>query len=125
MMSMIENMFNTRAIRSLERMAAFTESRQGVLANNIANIDTPGYVQKDMDTRAFQADLQKALDRASSAENSHLDTDQYVLFHDGNNRSVEYQVSEMSRNYTLNHVVAELLRNRFDGLKQAIALKVS
>jgi flagellar basal body rod protein FlgB len=124
-MTMIENMFNSRPLVALERMAAFTERRQGVLVNNIANIDTPGYIPKDMDTRAFQADLRKALDRASSAEEPQLNRDQYVLFHDRNNRSVEYEVSEMSRNYTMNHIVAELLYRRFNGLKQAISLKVS
>jgi len=124
-MTMIENMFNSRPLVALERMAAFTERRQGVLVNNIANIDTPGYIPKDMDTRAFQADLRKALDRASSAEEPQLNRDQYVLFHARNNRSVEYEVSEMSRNYTMNHIVAELLYRRFNGLKQAISLKVS
>lgn len=44
----------------------FHNQRQRVIAENVANANTPGYVAKDLDTNAFQRSLQEQM-RARSA----------------------------------------------------------
>ena len=38
----------------LEQVVNFTEARHGVLAGNIANLDTPGYKTRDLSPALFQ-----------------------------------------------------------------------
>ncbi|NLX05748.1 MAG: flagellar basal body rod protein FlgB [Phycisphaerae bacterium] len=112
----------------LERVATFCQARHELLANNIANIDTPGYKCQDLDCEAFQSDLQRMVEQRKSGQTTidrepQIDHDQYLLFHDGNNRSVEKQVSEMARNGIMHNVAMELLRSRFHLLDTAIRMR--
>ncbi|MEQ8847912.1 flagellar basal body rod protein FlgB [Botrimarina sp.] len=45
----------------LERVLAFTQARHGVLAGNIANINTPDYKTRDLSVEAFQQSLARAI----------------------------------------------------------------
>ena len=108
---------------------AFAEARQNVLANNIANIDTVGYKVRDMDLKRFQSDLREALAEGSASPGggtlpqATVDFDQYLLFHDGNNRSVEKQMTAITKNSILHNVAAELLRSRYALLEKAVAMR--
>lgn len=126
---MIGNMFDTSGIATLERVVSFTATRQEILANNIANIDTPGYKVRDLDVDAFQEHLKQAIargrsDRGDAVHQPKIDFDQYLLFHDRNNRSIEKQMTAMAKNGITNKVAVELLRSRYQLLEQAIALKL-
>src|SRR5262245_6736855 len=59
-MWMISNLIQRTSLPLVEAMVSFTEARHGVIAENIANIDTPGYRTKQLDPAAFQAELRKA-----------------------------------------------------------------
>jgi flagellar basal-body rod protein FlgB len=115
----------------LDRVIQFTESRHQVLANNIANIDTPGYKMKDLDLKNFQNDLKAAIDKKQvspesgqeTAATSQTDYSQYLLFHDQNNRSVEKQMATITENAILHNTAVELLRSRYALLEKAISLK--
>jgi flagellar basal-body rod protein FlgB len=114
----------------LDRVIQFTESRHKLLANNIANIDTPGYKMKDLELKQFQSDLQTAIDRQQLSPEvrtqeaaGKTDYNQYLLFHDQNNRSVEKQMSTITENAILHNTAVELLRSRYALLEKAIALK--
>ena len=43
------------------------QERQGVLAENVANADTPGYVQRDLKAFQFEADLKSVATLTTSA----------------------------------------------------------
>ena len=58
---MIPSLFSGSAIPVLEQVASFTESRHGILAGNLANLDTPGYQTRDLSEQGFQARLRTAL----------------------------------------------------------------
>ena len=45
----------------LRQLAVFGERRQQVLAENVANIDTPNYKTRDLDTEGFRAALREAV----------------------------------------------------------------
>jgi flagellar basal-body rod protein FlgB len=123
-------MFNNSGTAPLDRVIQFTENRHKILVNNLANIDTPGYVMQDLNVNKFQQDLKNAIERKtlsneSSAEpaNAKTDHNQYLLFHDQNNRSVEKQVSQITENTVAHNVAVELLRSRYGLLEKAIALR--
>lgn len=62
---MLEQMLNSKSLPLLEKMAAFTERRQDVLAGNIANIDTPTYKMRDLPVDDFQKALREAVELKS------------------------------------------------------------
>lgn len=128
--------------RALELSASFAEARHRVLAENLANVDTPGYTTQVLDPQAFQTSLQEALARGDSARNDRLElrgnsqvaTDaagriavrpisepaQNVLFHDGTNAGLEKLVTDINGNALQYDLATNLLRARYQSLLNAI-----
>lgn len=133
---------NRGNIPVLAKLMAFAEARQKVLADNIANIDTPGYKVRSLDPRAFQAALGQAIDERGNDPRKSLklprteqfyeddfghlvvtpveDPAQNILFHDRTNASIETLMSQVAENVMTYTLVSQLLKNSFDGLKTAI-----
>ena len=63
----IERLTTSRFTHALELTALFAEERHKVLAENVANIDTPDYRTKRLDPEAFQNTLKDALQRAGGS----------------------------------------------------------
>jgi flagellar basal-body rod protein FlgB len=59
---MLSTLFCNTSIPVLEQVVQFTEARHGVLAGNIANLDTPGYKTRDLSPELFQSKLQEAIE---------------------------------------------------------------
>src|SRR3972149_2630060 len=59
---MLSSMFQSSNIPVLEQVVNFTEARHGVLAGNIANLDTPGYKTRDLSPQLFHEKLKEAID---------------------------------------------------------------
>ena len=51
------------SVNLLEQVVNFTQARHGVLAGNIANIDTPGYKTRDLSPDRFQQSLKEAMEQ--------------------------------------------------------------
>ncbi len=60
---MLPSMLNNTTLPVLEQAVNFAQSRHGVLAGNIANIDTPGYKTRDLSPELFQESLKRALEK--------------------------------------------------------------
>lgn len=124
---------------ALEQMASFTEARQKVIAENISNVDTPGYRHKNVDVGSFQQALAQALDGSGSDGVAEVSSDQVeydragsmvlrpdvesadnLMFHDGTNGQIEREMTEMSRNQILNQVSVDLLRDHYRMIETAI-----
>jgi flagellar basal-body rod protein FlgB len=140
----IQGITDGGAIPALEAMVQFSGMRQRLIANNVANLDTPGYTPVDADPRAFQAQIARALETASSGGGSKgnglpLDSrgplmrradgsvglnpsasHENLLFHDGNDRNLERIMQEVSENLLAFRTATELLRNRFRTIDLAI-----
>ncbi len=144
-----KTMFDQGAIPVLERMLSFTESRHNVIANNIANLDTPGYRRQDLPIAEFQNALQASIDKrretnprlfdfvesdnvksnarggvevsATVAAPSPLD----ILRHDGNNVSVDHEMAELAKNALLHNGMAQILAKEFSMMNIAISGRVS
>lgn len=135
-----EGIVNRGPTPALEKMLAFTEARQRVLAENVANADTPGYVTKQVDAASFQRTLRDAIDTARSGgefrvrstdqvrqdANGHLtvtpaeEPPENILFHDRTNMRIEEQMSMLAENAMMHQATAEMLRGKYEGLLKAI-----
>lgn len=142
----LTDIVNRGTLPALEKLSAFTEHRQRVLAENIANIDTPNYKAKHLDPKAFQVALGEALDRRKEDKTQPFIMDTHeqfrtdergrlvvtptvhpenILFHDGTNVSIEKQMSALAENAMTHELSNELLRGKFTGLLTAIRGRMS
>src|SRR5207248_690451 len=100
----IERLLNEGNAPLLEQMLRFTAERHRLLVENVANIDTPLYRQKDLSTEKFQAQLRERMEEKASAPPGSVAFDDVemesenptrnILFHDRNNRSIEQLMSD-------------------------------
>ena len=137
----------TAVTHALELAAQFAEQRQKVLAENLANIDTPNYHSQRLDPAAFQASLRKALEGVEQTGARRLvlrDNAQFstgpdgqiqarparepapnVLFHDGTNARLEEVLGDVAKNSLSYDLATSLLRGRYEGLMRAIRGRVT
>ena len=138
----LENLTNRGAGPALINTLAFAEARQRMLAENIANWQTPGYKTKQLDVGAFQSALRRALDEKGGDPNKQFvvsGSKQFrsrrggslrvtpetrpthsALFHDGTNLSIEQQMSDLSKNAMMHQMASTILKGYFDGMRKAI-----
>ena len=131
----IERLLNEGNAPLLEQMLRFTAARHQLLAEDVANVDTPGYQQKDFDLGKFQEMLAKRVDQRAEAPPGTLGFDDVsaevenphstLLFHDRNNRSVEQLMSENYKNAMFHNVVIELLRKQYGAMEAALKERVT
>ena len=97
-------------------------ARQGALADNLANVDTPGYVRKDVD---FHSALSTALgdggDLASMAFTPQADA-AAVVRQDGNTVDVDAESSALAQNALEYEALARVSATRIDILKSAMGV---
>ena len=130
------------ATPALVKTLAFTGARVKMLAENVANAQTPGYRAKPLDAKGFQLALRRALDarggdptkpfivesgkEVTTGANGLLQvrpTEQPVeniLFHDGTNVSIERQMADLAETGMTHELATTLLRDRYEGLRKAI-----
>jgi flagellar basal-body rod protein FlgB len=131
--------------RLLERAAVFGEKRHEVLAGNIANIDTPAYKTRDLDTEGFQAALNAAIEAKrspppavdlsahpylnplsskKSLDDPILARPRDITFQDGNNRSVEHEMVELSKNLMRQTFLLQVMSVQYSQLETVIAERI-
>jgi flagellar basal-body rod protein FlgB len=96
--------------------------RHRVLAQNVANVNTPGYTRREV---SFEADLAKALaapDATASAVKPTVSTDEASPARaDGNNVDIDKEMGAISKNALLYHAAAQIVASRVASLRAAIA----
>src|SRR3972149_5151919 len=145
---MLSSLFQSTTIPLLEQVVNFTEARHGVLAGNIANLDTPGYRTRDLSPGFFQEKLKDAIatnrkpanstdgygryDASPIYESSRADRnldafqqvkDSYksILRHDDSDISMEHQVNEMIKNHMEHNLAIGIMTAQFRLLRAAIS----
>ncbi len=138
----IDRLIASRTTHALELAAQFAEQRHQVLAENLANLDTPDYQTKLLDPTAFQASLRQALTQAAKEGSKRLilrgnaqfstghdgrvqvrpslEPAWNVLFHDGTNPRLETLLADVNANSLSYELAMNLLRGRFESLMKAI-----
>lgn len=138
---MMPSLFNSSTIPVLEQVVNFTQARHGVLAGNIANLDTPGYKTRDLSPELFQENLKRAIEasRAPASEGVRggpapaagargydalaevKDSLKGILRHDGVDVSMEHQIAEISKNHAQHNLAISLMTAQFRLLRAAIS----
>jgi flagellar basal-body rod protein FlgB len=118
----------------LEASVRFAAARHRLLAENIANVDTPGYLQRDLSVEKFQSMLADRIDRRDETSDGSVRFDDLggelenetsgVLFHDGNNRSMEQLMSDSAKNALFHNMMLEMLRKQFATIELALKERV-
>ncbi len=142
----IDRLVGDTATRSAELAANFAEQRHRVLAENVANVDTPDFHSRRLDAGAFQSQLAQAVDQACAAGDAELELRgaqvstrrdgslavnpveepaANVLFHDGTNARLEGLLADVNENSLYYEMSMNLLRERFRGLLTAIRGRVT
>jgi flagellar basal-body rod protein FlgB len=141
------SLFENSTLPVLEQVVNFTEARHGVLAGNLANLDTPGYRTRDLSPELFQERLHEAIERrhearaprspypmptstmVQSSSNRRADAPSSgsmkgILRHDENNTSLEHQVTEIAKNNAQHNLALSLMTAQFRLLRAAITERV-
>src|SRR5688500_15893903 len=131
---MIERLLNQGNAPLLEQMLKFTAARHKLIAENVVNVSTPNYRQKDLSLERFQSMLSdRVADRADAPPGSigfaDIQTEvetptRGILFHDGGNRSMEQLVTDQAKNAMMHNLVVELLRKQYQSLENALQERI-
>lgn len=129
----IERLLNQGSEPLLEQTLRFTAARHQLIAQNVVNISTPGYQQKDLSLTKFQSLLAERAQEADQSLPGDVSFDDIgtdvensrhgILFHDGQNRSMEQLMSDQAKNALMHNLAIELLRQQFQTLQSAIKLQ--
>lgn len=119
---MIEGVGSDKNFTILEQMMTVTANRQKVIANNIANINTPGYRRKELQ---FEKELLSAIeenDMTSVREinGEIVESDDPTLRNDGNNVNIDKEMGLLSRNSMAYSLYSELYAKKLDMLRLAM-----
>lgn len=143
---MLQSVFDSSTIGLLEQMAIFGERRNEVLAGNIANIDTPHYKMRDLPVAEFREALKEAVagrqqGTATSSMTGSAATEAKSLselfpqrlfqavespqtnitFHDANNRSIENEMMQLTKNTMMQNYAVELMMAQMNLLQAVIS----
>jgi flagellar basal-body rod protein FlgB len=126
--------FEDNNMRTMEKFLDLAVQRQGLIASNVANLDTPGYKTVDLN---FQEELQAAT--ASSTLGSGVTNARHIpltpagrptgsaqqvqgltMRNDLNNVNIDREMGALSSNAMRFSMVAQMLLGKFRTLKAAI-----
>lgn len=115
-------------IKILERIIHFTTKRHGVLASNIANVDTPGYKTRDLDfnyildaeKHELKATDKKHIKNSSSSNLEELKIEALPSWGDSNNVELDMEVAKVTENFMMFMGGTTMLSMKFRMLKEAL-----
>jgi len=149
---MLSPIFQSSTLPVLEQVVNFTEARHGVLAGNIANLDTPGYKTRDLSPAQFQEKLKAAIEVRNqpvvpydsrsfgltstdsvqkheavqaAAFDSVKDSMKSVLRHDGDDVSMEQEINAIVKNQQQHNLAINIMSAQFRLLRAAITERVA
>ncbi len=144
---LISGVANNGTIPALDGMLTFLSARLEMIAENVANADTPDYRTKQLDARAFQQEMGKAMQARRERPGTPLEirgTRQFrqdaagrlivtptqrpaenILFHDGSDLSIERQMADLAETQMMHQAMVELLRGKYEALKTAIRGRIA
>ena len=99
--------------------------RQRVIANNVANLETPGYRRMDV---KFKDLFAKAMDSAGGVDLGKVELGTYQpkntpVKSNGNDISLEVEVGEMVKNSLRHTALIRVLQKKYEQMNMAIAVK--
>jgi flagellar basal-body rod protein FlgB len=130
----IDRLVNGGNVPLIQQMLEFTVARHRLIAENIANIDNVNYRQKDLSLERFQEMLRQSVEERNRGTPGAIGLEEIkaelayprngILFHDGNNRSIEHLVTDQAKNAMMHQIAVELLRKQFGQMEMALRERV-
>ena len=116
---MFDQLLNNSEVQVLKKLQDFSVLKQKVIANNIANIETPGFKAKDV---VFKQEFQKALqqgefDKAMRIEGRVVVRNDLSMRNDGNTVNLENEMLALQKNQMKFDIYTELLKSRYKKIK--------
>lgn len=120
-------------INVLNKAADASWTRNTVIANNIANVDTPGYKRKDVQFEAYltsalaggddlDSDIQN-LDLSTMNANTYVDEATLSYRIDGNNVDINTESAYLAQNQIRYYTLLDSMSQEFSRLSAAINAK--
>ncbi len=90
-----------------------------ILASNIANVETPGYKEKDVD---FRAELERSLAQGSTESIAVKEKQESDIINsiDGNTVNIEGQMVKLAENDLMYTSLVQLINKKFSKMRYAI-----
>jgi flagellar basal-body rod protein FlgB len=116
-------------LTAMERMLDFTAVRHRAIADNIANIDTPGFTRREVSFHAQLAAALQGADEQPAAAITRLgelepqavaDTSSPRRA-DGNNADIDREMSSLAQNNLEYDAAAEIIKIKLDMLRSAVS----
>lgn len=107
----------------MKKMLDIYAERHDVVANNIANVNTPGFKRSDLD---FQSELNEAIsenddsEQLASLEGEVVKTNITPVRRDGNNVDLNKELAIMSENSILYKAYTQFLKSRLNKMREAM-----
>ncbi len=130
------DLFSSDAFSALQEGLDAASLRQQVIANNVANINTPGYKAQDV---SFEDEFKQALDNTDEPQLKQTDPRHLPgvnplssvginiqtlggtsMRNDGNNVDIDDEMSKLAENNIRYNAMAQLMGTRFKMLNYAI-----
>jgi flagellar basal-body rod protein FlgB len=127
---MIEGLFNTPSYLAAKKTLDAVAVRQEAIADNIANLETPGYKRVDL-APAFRAELDRAVASgdakqiASLKPSLSIDTSAVASSLDGNTVNLESEMMQLNQNTMAHTLETQMVSSMLMRLKMAITGKSS
>ncbi|MBI3986503.1 MAG: flagellar basal body rod protein FlgB [Lentisphaerae bacterium] len=111
------------SITLLNKLLDLTAARHEVLANNLANVNTPGVTRQDL---RFKDSLISAIksddkDAISSLKAELYDDVSQPFRPDGNNITTQSELAEMSQNELMYRVASRALSMKYSGMRKVLS----
>jgi flagellar basal-body rod protein FlgB len=88
-----------------------------ILAGNIANVETPGYKEKDID---FRKELDRVTEDPVPVEVTERSTTDGIAPVDGNTVNMEDQIVKMTENTLMFNSLVQMINKKFSMIRYAI-----
>ncbi len=121
-MPFIDNMFSGR-LANIQSALDRTTKRHSLIADNLANVNTPGFKRKDVDFNVIldgKMNPGKVRMQQMHDEQAQRASDQTSLRLDGNNVDMEREVMSMSETELRYETLTQMTTSYFSELKNAI-----
>ena len=125
---MIEALFNQPNYLAAKKTLDAVVLRQEAIANNIANLETPGYKRIDL-APSFETELERACKSGDPEEIKSLqptlavDTTAVASSRDGNTVHLQNELMQMNENTVAHSVETQLVSNMLERMQMAITGK--
>jgi flagellar basal-body rod protein FlgB len=125
---MIEALFNQPNYLAAKKSLDAIVLRQQAIANNIANLETPGYKRVDL-APSFETELERAAASGNSGEIDSLkptlavDTTSVASSRDGNTVHLQTELMQMNENAVDHSLETQLLSGMLQRMQMAITGK--